>query len=97
MALQAPPTLRRHASSPNMRSGKTISATWSCRPTTGSRDARLLQLLPLQPAKRVVPPGGGGADWLPFDCPAVAEALDHARDAQDRMFLNFLAQNYCAR
>ena len=27
----------------------------------------------------------------------VEEALDHAHDAQDRMFLNFLAQHYCAR
>jgi hypothetical protein len=42
-------------------------------------------------------PVGGGADWLPFNCAPVAEALDHARDAQDRMFLNFLAQYYCAR
>jgi hypothetical protein len=42
-------------------------------------------------------PLGGGADWLPFACPPVEEALDHAHDAQDRMFLNFLAQHYCAR
>src|SRR5216683_2222126 len=42
-------------------------------------------------------PLGGGADWLPFTCPPVEEALDHAHDAQDRMFLNFFAQHYCAR
>jgi hypothetical protein len=42
-------------------------------------------------------PSGGGADWLPFSCAPVAEALDHAHDAQDRMFLAFVAQHYCAR
>jgi hypothetical protein len=41
-------------------------------------------------------PVGGGADWLPFTCRPVEEALDHARDAQDRMFLTFLARHYCA-
>jgi len=42
-------------------------------------------------------PLGGGADWLPFTCPPVEEARDHAHDAQDRMFLNFFVQHYCAR
>jgi hypothetical protein len=42
-------------------------------------------------------PLGGGADWLPFTCGPIAESLDHAHDAQDRMFLTFLAQHYCAR
>ena len=42
-------------------------------------------------------PVGGGTDWLPFNCAPVAEALDHAHDAQDRTFLNFLAQYYCVR
>ena len=41
-------------------------------------------------------PLGGGADWLPFTCLSIAEALDHARDAQDRMFLTFLSEHYCA-
>ena len=42
-------------------------------------------------------PMGDGGNWDPFPCPPIAEALDHARDTQDRMFLNFLAQHYCAR
>jgi MFS family permease len=42
-------------------------------------------------------PLGGGADWLPFTCIPIAESLDHAHDARDRMFLTFLAQHYCAR
>ena len=42
-------------------------------------------------------PLGGGADWLPFTCLPIAEALDHAHDAPDRMFLTFLAQHYCSR
>ena len=41
-------------------------------------------------------PLGGGADWLPFTCLSIAESLDHARDAQDRMFLTFLSEHYCA-
>ena len=41
-------------------------------------------------------PLGGGAEWRPFECPAVERALAHARDAQDRQFLEFLARNYCA-
>jgi hypothetical protein len=40
---------------------------------------------------------GGGAYWLPFTCRAIAEALDHPRDAQDRMFLTFLSEHYCTR
>jgi hypothetical protein len=40
---------------------------------------------------------GGGAHWLPFTCLAIAEAPDHARDVQDRMFLTFLTEHYCAR
>jgi hypothetical protein len=42
-------------------------------------------------------PLGGGTDWLPFTCLPIAEALDHARDAQDRMFLTFVSEHYCAR
>jgi hypothetical protein len=34
---------------------------------------------------------------FPFNCPPIDEALDHAHDAQDRMFLDFLAQHYCVR
>jgi hypothetical protein len=41
-------------------------------------------------------PLGGGAEWRPYECPAVERALGHARDAQDRQFLEFLAQHYCA-
>jgi hypothetical protein len=41
-------------------------------------------------------PVGNGADWLPFECTSVGRALNHARDTQDRMFLTFLRQNYCA-
>ena len=41
-------------------------------------------------------PSGDGTDWLPLSCAPVAEALDHAHDAQDRMFLTFVAQHYCA-
>jgi hypothetical protein len=40
-------------------------------------------------------PLGGGAEWRPYECPAVGRALDHARDAQDRQFLEFLARHYC--
>jgi hypothetical protein len=40
-------------------------------------------------------PLGGGAEWRPFECPAVERALAHARDAQDRQFLEFIARNYC--
>jgi hypothetical protein len=40
-------------------------------------------------------PLGGGAEWRPFECPAVERALAHARDAPDRQFLEFLARNYC--
>jgi hypothetical protein len=40
---------------------------------------------------------GDGAGWLPFTCLAITEALDHARDAQDRMFMTFLTEHYCAR
>lgn len=40
-------------------------------------------------------PLGGGAEWQPFRCPAVERALDHARDPQDRMFLEFLGRYYC--
>ena len=42
-------------------------------------------------------PLGGGADWRPYECPAVERASAQARDAQDRQFLQFLAQHYCAR
>jgi hypothetical protein len=42
-------------------------------------------------------PLGGGADWRPFRCPAISRALEHARDAPDRMFLEVLAQHYCVR
>jgi len=41
-------------------------------------------------------PLGGGAEWRPFECPAVERAHAHARDAKDRQFLEFLARNYCA-
>lgn len=41
-------------------------------------------------------PLGGGAEWAPFTCPAVARARDRARDARDRMFLEFIAWHYCA-
>ena len=41
-------------------------------------------------------PVGGGAEWRPYECPAVERALAHARDAQDRQFLEFLSQHYCA-
>lgn len=41
-------------------------------------------------------PLGGGAEWRPYECHAVARALDHARDAQDRMFLKLVARQYCA-
>jgi hypothetical protein len=41
-------------------------------------------------------PLGGGAEWRPYECHAVARALDHARDAQDRMFLGLVARRYCA-
>jgi hypothetical protein len=41
-------------------------------------------------------PLGGGAEWRPFECPAVERALAQARDAQDRQFLEFLARHYCA-
>lgn len=41
-------------------------------------------------------PLGGGADWRPYECHAVARALDHARDAQDRMFLELVSRQYCA-
>jgi hypothetical protein len=40
-------------------------------------------------------PLGGGAEWQPYECPAVGRALDHARDRQDRMLLDFLARYYC--
>lgn len=41
-------------------------------------------------------PLGGGAEWRPYECHAVGRALDHARDAQDRMFLELVARQYCA-
>lgn len=41
-------------------------------------------------------PLGGGADWRPYECHAVARALDHARDTEDRMFLELVARQYCA-
>ena len=40
-------------------------------------------------------PLGGGAEWRPYECPAVGRALAHARDAEDRQFLEFLTQHYC--
>lgn len=40
-------------------------------------------------------PLGGGANWRPFRCPAISRALEHARDAPDRMFLEFVGQQYC--
>jgi hypothetical protein len=40
-------------------------------------------------------PLGGGAEWRPFQCRAIDRTLDRARDAQDRMFLEFITQNYC--
>lgn len=42
-------------------------------------------------------PLGGGAEWKPYRCPAVSRALDHARDAKDRMFLEFIARDYCTQ
>ena len=42
-------------------------------------------------------PSGDETPWRPFTCSAIAEALDHPHDAQDRIFLEFLAQHYCAR
>ena len=39
---------------------------------------------------------GDGADWQPFECPAVRRTLDRAHDARDRMFLDFLSRHYCA-
>lgn len=39
---------------------------------------------------------GGGADWQPFECPAVQRALDHAHDARDRVFIEFISRHYCA-
>ncbi len=39
---------------------------------------------------------GGATQWLPFACADVAETLEHAHDAQDRMFLEFTARRYCA-
>jgi hypothetical protein len=41
-------------------------------------------------------PLGDGAEWRPYECSAVGRALDHARDAQDGQFLEFLARHYCA-
>lgn len=41
-------------------------------------------------------PLGDGSDWQPFECPAVARALNGARDAQDKMFLDLVARHYCA-
>ena len=41
-------------------------------------------------------PLGGGAEWRPYTCPAVRRARDHARDPQDRMFLEFVGRHYCA-
>ena len=38
-------------------------------------------------------PLGSGAEWRPFECPAVESALAQARDAPDR---RFFARNYCA-
>ena len=40
--------------------------------------------------------GGRGPVGGAFECPAVERALAHARDAQDRQFLEFLARNYRA-
>jgi hypothetical protein len=42
-------------------------------------------------------PVGNGADWLPFECPAVARAKDHSDNARDRLFKDFLEQHYCVR
>ena len=39
---------------------------------------------------------GDGSDWQPFECPAVARALNGARDPQDKMFLDLVARHYCA-
>jgi hypothetical protein len=41
-------------------------------------------------------PSEKDAEWLPFECPAVGRAIDHARDARDRQFLTLIARNYCA-
>lgn len=41
-------------------------------------------------------PLGGGAEWRPFECPAVERAHAHARDAQDRQFLELVTRHYCA-
>ena len=41
-------------------------------------------------------PLGGGAESRPYECPAVERALAHARDAQDRQFLESLSQHYRA-
>jgi len=42
------------------------------------------------------PSGGRGPVGGAFECPAVERALAHARDAQDRQFLEFLPRNYRA-
>ena len=42
-------------------------------------------------------PVGNGADWLPFECPAVARAKDHSDNARDRLFKDFLERHYCVR
>lgn len=42
-------------------------------------------------------PLGKPGDWLPFERAAVDRALEGARDPGDRLFLEFLAANYCAR
>ncbi|MGZ5909882.1 MAG: hypothetical protein ACXWLB_08395 [Reyranella sp.] len=39
----------------------------------------------------------GGGNWLPYTCLSIAEGRGQAHDAQDRMFLTFLSQHYCAR
>lgn len=41
-------------------------------------------------------PLGGGAEWRPYQCPAVERALGQARDSQDREFLELVARHYCA-
>src|SRR5207244_3020583 len=42
-------------------------------------------------------PTGRPGDWLPFECPDVDAAKAEARDATDRVFIEFLRANLCVR
>jgi len=38
------------------------------------------------------------AGWVPFECPPVRRALEHARDERDATFLRFMLDTgYCVR